>query len=125
MPRLGGRGTDANGERRGHLAAVAQMTRNDVRWPDRRAARHDHGPLDSVLQLAHVAGPVVAHDPVPGRVLESGDRLAVLLGEAPEELVGEELDVVRSLAQWRQIDLHDSETIVQVLAQLVVGEGLL
>jgi hypothetical protein len=34
---------------------------------------------------------VIAHDPLPGRILEPGDRLAVLLREPAEEFVGEEL----------------------------------
>ena len=42
-----------------------------------------------------------------------------------EELVREQLDVVRALAQRRQVDLHHGETIVEILAQLAVGDRLL
>ena len=82
-PRIGHRRADRNRHRRRRpRAGVPQMPRHDVVQRDLVAARHDHRALDGVLQLAHVARPVVRQDPVPRRVVEVADLLAVLAREA-------------------------------------------
>src|SRR5689334_11991443 len=60
---------------------------------DERALREHHRALDGVLELAHVAGPVVGAHHVDGGAREALHGLVVLLAEAREEVLGEERDV--------------------------------
>src|SRR3954471_2402714 len=87
--------------------------------------REDYRTLDCVLQLANVARQVVEKDPVPRRVLEPVEGLTILLGEASEKFRRQQLDVADTLAQGREEQLDDSESIVEILAETVVRQRLL
>ena len=59
-----------------------------------RSARHGAGgqndaPLDGVAQLADVSGPGVAEQGLSHRLGKPGDRLAVLPGEEPQQVLGQ------------------------------------
>ena len=61
--------------------------RREVFGDDRRAlAEHDRA-LDHVLELAHVAGPVVAHQQIERGALDGDARLAVLAAVDVEEVI--------------------------------------
>ncbi len=80
--------------------------------------------LDLVLQLAHVAWPVMSHQPIEGATAE---RLGALvpLGEAAEEVVDEEGDVVLSVTQRRDLERDHVEPIVEVFAEAALTNHLL
>ena len=82
-------------------------------------AQH-HRALDHVLELAHVARPVVVHQQVERfrRELEFGTR--VLLAVLLEEVLHQQRDVVLALAQRRQLDRDDVQPVEQVLAEASV-----
>ena len=79
--------------------------------------------LDRVLQLAHVARPVVALEQGLDLGREAHGRTAVLPRRAVEEVGGQQPDVLAPLAQRRQLDLHHVEPVVEVLAE-APGLGL-
>src|SRR6266851_3754218 len=97
-------------------AAAAQ--RAQLGWNDVDIAREHHQPLDLVLQLAHVARPVP--------LVERGEDLRVQLLDRPsrprrghlEEVVGEHGQVAEPVAQRRQLQRDDMQSIEEVLAEL-------
>src|SRR5205823_11788270 len=81
-----------------------------------RAVAHDVGALDNVPQLAHVARPTVALQP-----LECGRRerlgLRGTLVELLEEMLRKKLDIAVALAQRRHEQRKHLETVKQVAPQ--------
>src|SRR5262245_39018482 len=81
------------------------------------AGREHERALDGVLELAHVAGPVVRDEPderLGGRDhAPPGQRLRI----APEEVIDERGDVVAPLPQRRNVDRHHAQAIEQILAE--------
>jgi len=73
--------------------------------------------LEHVRQLADVAGPRVARERRArlGREPLRGPR--VLGARAPQEVLGEQLDVAGALAQRRQRDRDRREPVVEILAE--------
>src|SRR5207245_3627017 len=84
----------------------------------------DEGAVDQVLQLAHVAGPIVAAQPVQrgARELLAG---IVLLVEQREEVLGEQVYVLPPVAQRGQRDREHVEPVEQVLTELALGDRFL
>src|SRR5262245_38386533 len=66
--------------------------------------------LDDVVELTHVARPVVVEEMLPDGRGEADDWLLRLGGEADEEMLREREDVVASSAQRRKCDLDHVET---------------
>src|SRR6266571_3321617 len=77
----------------------------EEREPQEWRTRQHHRPLDGVLQLAYVAGPVVGHERHKRLVVDALDLLAVERGALADEILDEERDVLGSGAQGRQRDL--------------------
>ena len=71
--------------------------------------------LDAVLEFAHVARPVVAHEHVDGGRAESRDVLAVLEVHLLDKVVGEQKDVGLALREVGQVYLEYVEAVVEVL----------
>ena len=87
------------------------------------SAAAQHGdPLHQVLELAHVARPVVAAQDLERGV---GDRLdlgAALLVQHLEEVHHEQRDVLAPLAQRRHLDRDHVEPVEEVLAEAPVAD---
>ena len=79
-------------------------------------AEHDRA-LDDVLELAHVARPAVLEQGRERVVREGLDRLAVLGRVPPQKEARERGHVAAAIAQRRQLDRDDIETIEEVLAE--------
>ena len=89
------------------------------------AGREDERALHEVLELAHVAGPVVRLERAPG-VLADPRRAAVHRRRvAREEVQGERTDLLAPLAQRRQLDREDREPVVEVRAERAARDHLL
>ena len=86
------------------------------------SSRHDERAVDDVLELAHVARPVVRSQALEGarRVKLLARLVAPRLLSCGEEVLGQELDVLPALAQRRQVDREHVQPIEQVLAQLAL-----
>src|SRR4051812_28408359 len=81
-----------------------------------------HGALDRVLELAHVAGPAVADQQVIHRRRQRLDVLLVALPELVEEIVAEQRDVLGALAQRRDAQRDRVDAEVEILAQPPVAQ---
>lgn len=77
----------------------------------------DEGALDGVLQLAHVAGPVVGSDGGNGVVVEVEGRASVARAELGDEVAGQEQSVALPVAERGQPDLQHPQPVVEVLAE--------
>ena len=89
----------------------------DVRGVELRARRHHQAALNYVLQLAHVAGPVVRHQFFHGRI---GDRFHPAAGigrQFLQEMVGQKRNVLLALAERRNVERHHVEPVIKVLAK--------
>src|SRR5207247_2559049 len=87
----------------------------EIRGGDRRAPADENGALNPVVELAHVAGPLVIEE----RLQRFGpDGEARLAARVPaEEEFGERRDIVGTIAQGRNGELDDVEAEVEVLAE--------
>ena len=83
------------------------------------ALREDRGLLHDVAQLAHVAGPLMAEEPLERLVRETPRRRSVALAEEPEEALGNGNDVLGPIAQRRDRDGKDVEPVIEVFAKLI------
>ena len=104
---------------------VAAPPEVEVLGADRRAAREDHRALDDVLDLAHVARPVVLAQLLHAVGCEARRRHAHLARELRDEVVRERPEVVEAIAQRRQVDREHVEPVVEVLAELALLDHLL
>src|SRR5438093_11659305 len=90
---------------------------------DHLAVASEYAALEDVLQLAHVAGPVVAHQHVDGRRRDATDLPPVLARVLGEKVVRKQHDVRFAVAQRRDEDGEDVQSVVEVLAELPLGHA--
>src|SRR5688572_23441010 len=95
-----------------------QMPWQQIRHLDLVGLGEDHGALDGVLELADVTGPAIRREILDRPLAEAPDLLVLLLREATQELLRQHAHVAVTLAQRRQIHRDDSETMIEILAQL-------
>ena len=81
-------------------------------------------PAHQILELADIARPVIALEPLDGRRLEALRRQTLLLGDA-EEMAHEVGNVLEPLAQRRQPQRHDVQPVEQILAEQALVDLLL
>jgi len=90
---------------------------------DRGSARKHHGALDGVLELAHVARPLVAAQRLRGGARKSRQVAVVARGISLKEVLGQERDIVAAIAQRRDRHRDDVEAIVEILAEAPLPHG--
>src|SRR5439155_18405988 len=73
--------------------------------------------LDHILQLAHVAWPVVGLQQLQRLLSDGTDPLSGLLGVALDQVFRQDRNVDHALAQRRDPDGEDVEAIEEVLAE--------
>ena len=105
-----GRGVAASGGGRREIGQGVQVQHVAAREHDRA--------LDDVLELAHVARPLVSEQPPHRLGRDILDALARLAGVTPQERANQQRDVVDALAQRRQRHREDVEPVVEILAEL-------
>ena len=76
-----------------------------------------HGPLQRVLELAHVAGPIIGHDDLEALARQRFRRLAALAGDVLEKRRHEDGNVFAPIAQRRKIDVDHVQPIVEIAAE--------
>ena len=82
------------------------------------AGGHHHTPLDHVLQFADVARPVILRQRRRGLFLDVHDVAVVSLVVVFEEVAHQLWNILPTGPQRRQVDRHDVETVVEVLAEV-------
>ena len=94
------------------------VEKSQVRGPNRLALAHQDRALDRVLELANVAGPAVLLQTAHGVGRERGDTVAELAGEALQEVIRQRHDILAPVAERRDDDVHDVQSIEEILAEL-------
>ena len=67
--------------------------------------RHEHGALNHVIELAHIAGKRMLQQSFPGGFVEPDKLLAITLPVLEQKMVRQRQDVFAAVAQRRQRDL--------------------
>ena len=88
-------------------------------------ALHDQAALHDVAQFAHVARPAVSLQRLDGLGGEGRARHLEHRGKLPVEIIHQRRDVGGAPPQLRQADLHKAQTVVQVAAELLLGDQTL
>src|SRR6266853_5497766 len=78
--------------------------------------QHD-GTLDHVLELAHVARPVVGREPLHGLLLDIADGLPRLLCEAVDKVFDQDGNVLGAFPERRQTDGENVQAVEQILPE--------
>ena len=78
-----------------------------------------------MLEFADVAGPIVLAEPVHGGRGNLADVLMADKAVFLEKMVGQQGDIVFSLAEGRHENRHDVEPIKEFAAELSLGSGQL
>ena len=102
------------------VASAAGDLRGDLREfgdADLVALGQHHGAEHRVLELAHIAGPAVGVEQRERLGADARHALALLGGEAREEMPRQFGDVLRPLAQRRHRDRKHVQAVEQVLAE--------
>src|ERR1035437_1092986 len=119
--RRGCRGRLRHGGQRTRHAGQTQVSGFD----QRRVGSQDDGPFDHVLQLPHVARPVVAKENPPALIRKALGGATVLARRPNQELVGQEQNVLPPLAQGRDVNGYNVEAKEEVFAEFLPLDALL
>ena len=84
---------------------------------------YHHGALDYVLELPDVAGPAVSLERAHGVLCETEILAAFALRVALHEIVREEGNVTLALAQRRELQTDHVQSVKEVGAEAIVGDG--
>src|SRR5215203_5696697 len=77
----------------------------------------DGQPLDEVMQLTNVAGPVVPHEDCQCSRRNCGNPASALSSGLFEETEENRFDIVRSFTQRRNAELINVEPVVQIQSE--------
>src|SRR6202521_4361428 len=88
-----------------------------------RAGRQEHAAFHGMIKFANVGRPGMLMKSLDGGCVEAGKVLAVALRVTVEEMVREEIDVLTSVSQRRDVDLDGIQAKEQVLSE-PAGSGL-
>src|SRR5438105_3978205 len=91
------------------------MPMNDI------AVAHEYGTFEDILQLPHIARPMVSREHVDGGRRNPADVLLVLSRVLLQEMIGEQKQIRFAVAQWRNKNREYVEAVIQVLAEVSVG----
>src|SRR5262245_56892920 len=80
--------------------------------------------LHHVGELANVARPSVSAQRGPGVARQTLRRKSVISTGAGEEMLGEDRDVLTTVAQRRQAQGHHGQPVVEILAESARVNGL-
>ena len=93
------------------------VRQQNVLWTQLKSLQLGQRAIDSILQLANVAGPAVAGEHRTEIGGELRPRDALLISKAGHEQLRQRHNVLRAVAQRRQIQRQDVEAIVEIFAE--------
>src|ERR1035437_3824226 len=82
--------------------------------------REDRCPLNHVFEFADIAWPMVTHHHIQCRSGYPFYILVILIGISINEIISQRNDVGTALAQWRNYDGEDVESVVEVFTKLLL-----
>ena len=103
---------------------VSQFWRKVINVHDSIGVQHHHC-FHRIAQLPHIAGPLVGEEPPGNRWRDALDRLAVLLIELLAKMIDQRHDILAPVAQRRQFDRDDLDSIVQIAPEITSLDSLL
>src|ERR1043166_3801659 len=95
------------------------ITMDDLPFTD------EHGTLNGIFQLAHIARPVIAGEHVNRRGRNAFDGLAMLTGVFVEKMLAQQEHIIAALAQRWHEDRKDIEAVIEILTKHPPGYRLL
>src|SRR6266702_1464865 len=95
----------------------ADETAGQVADAEDLALAQDHGALDDVLELAHVALPGMRHERAQSVAIDTAHPAVELPVELAYEMIRKQRDVLRMLTKRRQRDMDDVQAIKEVAAE--------
>ncbi len=107
-------GHAAAAERQPRLAAHA---RGQVLGQNQFAAGKQRGAFHGVAQFADVARPGILFE----AFRDGGGKPRPALGQFREQLVGQRQNVLAAFAQRRNVQLHDVQAVIQILAEAALA----
>src|SRR5262245_19247170 len=116
--------TAARNAARTNLELARASELRQIRRLDLSVARHNDGTLDRVLELTHVARPVVLFERAHGRRRDTHDLSVVLSRIDPNELRRQQRQILGPLSQWRHRQQNGVEPEIQILSKLALTHGL-
>src|SRR5207302_543029 len=99
------------------VRSLLDVIRNELD-ADPRARRQHDGALDHVLELAHVAWPVVFGEQVERFGHHLQIAFAIFIAVLLEEMMDEQGDIVLAVAQRLQLNRDDVQAIEEIIAEL-------
>ena len=91
---------------------------------DESAVADDHGAFQGVTQLAYISGPRVSLKHSQYRFAYVGDLAVVFLIHIGKQTFHQLADIFFMLAERRHMNVENVETVIKVLAQFSVGDGV-
>ena len=105
-----------------HGAGAVAVGQQDRLGPDFVVAGEKHRAMHGVFELAHVAAPAVRDEKLQRRLRDRLRRHLVDLGVLLDEELGQGGDIVRPLAQRRDVQMENVEAEQEVLAKVTLGD---
>ncbi len=96
----------------------------NVAHGEARGAREHHHALDDVAQFPDVAGPGIGRQNVQRLGGEALDLFRVFPGQLGEIMLKQQGNIPGSLAERGQVDGHDIQPVIQILAELALVHHL-
>src|SRR4029077_4358697 len=102
-----------------HRCSASQGAVLETRQIESKRAtfRHNDCPLNHILQLTHVAGPIVALQFLHVQLGQARTSNYKAAGGLFDKVFGNLPDIFETLSQRRDLDWEDAETIIQVEAE--------
>src|SRR5690625_7427674 len=80
----------------------------------------DHRPFDHIPQLSHISWPGVRLEAASCTVPDPFDIHLVFFTELPDEMLGQERDIIGPLPERRDLELEDIESVVEILTEVSI-----
>src|SRR5579871_3257444 len=94
-----------------------EFAERDIQY---RAFRDDHRPFDHILKFAYVTGPMVADQRLHCFGRDAVDHTIIPLAELLDEVADQQRDVISPLAERRNSDGEDIESVIQIGPKLLL-----
>ncbi len=88
-----------------------------------RVRFQNQGTFHGIAKFAHIAGPAMRKQFLPRGVGEVVDIFVHRGAEQFQKMFGEQQYILAAFAHRRQMKLHDVQTMEQIFAELVGGDG--
>ena len=96
---------------------LADDTAGQIADGEDLAIAQDHGALDDVLQLAHVALPGISHERAQSVAIDTAHPAGELPVELAHEMIRQRWDVLPMLPKRRQRDMDDVQAVEEITAE--------